>query len=63
MPETAAMKQEGIHQDLQENKWTGDREVNCEFYRFVVKDRGLDFVPGSAHSEKEEESTSTISMR
>jgi hypothetical protein len=31
-PETAATKQEGIHQDLQENHWTGDHEANCQIY-------------------------------
>jgi hypothetical protein len=38
-PETAATKQEGIHQDLQENHWTGDHKVNCQIYYRVAKNK------------------------
>jgi hypothetical protein len=53
-PETAATKQEGIHQDLQENYWTGDRETNCHIYCWVADNQGLDLVEGSIPSEIEE---------
>jgi hypothetical protein len=36
MPEIAATKQKGIHQDLQENHWTGDRKANYQIFCWVV---------------------------
>jgi hypothetical protein len=61
-PETAATKQKGIHQDLQENHWTTDCKVNYQIYCWVAKDQGLDIVEGSAPSETEKP-TSNISVR
>jgi hypothetical protein len=52
-PETADTKQEGIHQDLQENHWTGDCEANCQMYCWVAKNQDLDIMDGSAPSEVE----------
>jgi hypothetical protein len=62
MHETAATKQEGIHQDLQENRWTGGHEVNCQICCWVADNQELDVVEGSAPS-KMEEPTSTVSVR
>jgi hypothetical protein len=43
-PDTAATKQEGIHQDVQENHWAGDRGEDSQIFCRVTKDQGLDIV-------------------
>jgi hypothetical protein len=45
-PETAASEQEGIHQDRQENHWTGDRKTNCQISCRITESQGLDNVEG-----------------
>jgi hypothetical protein len=62
-PETAATKQEGIHQALHENHWTGDFEANCQIFCWVAATQELDVVKGSAPSEMEEESTHGFGIR
>jgi hypothetical protein len=62
-PEIAATKQEGIHQDLHENHWTGDCEANCQIVCWVADSQELNVVKGSAPSEMEEESTHAFGIR
>jgi hypothetical protein len=56
-------KQEGIHQDLKVNHWTGERKANYQIFCWVAKDHRLDIVEGSAPTEMEEKTTSTVSIR
>jgi hypothetical protein len=62
-PETAALKQEGIDQNIQGNHWTGDCKANCQIYCQIAKNEELDIVERSAFAKKEEGPTSTVSIR
>jgi hypothetical protein len=57
------MKQEGIHQDLQENHGAGDREMNNQILCQVAKDQELDVKEGSAPSKTKVEPTHSFGIK
>jgi hypothetical protein len=57
------MKQEGIHQDIQDNHWAGDREANSQIFCWIMKNYELDTVEGLAPSEMEKGPTRSFSVR
>jgi hypothetical protein len=61
--ETTTGKHRKCYQDLQEDHWTGNREVNCQIYCWATKNQGLDLVEGSTTSETVEEPTHIVGVR